>query len=106
MKDGSLTTAEPMFGNNEENIIVDLINHLNIRHCYIVGEETSTNMTSKIFKKISKVNAYTVIKTEKEFFVPELYNSRFERKTMIVYKSLNNIATMKNNFSSKGRKVR
>ena len=96
----SVIADKTLFSNTEENVIMDLIKHLNIRFCYIVGEEISTTMSLSILKKISTLNAYAAIKTETESFASELKDTKFEHKTMLIHKSVKNIATIKNHFNT------
>ena len=101
IRNGPVITARAIFSNNEENVIVDLIKHLNIRLCYIAGEKSSTTISLSILKKISILNAYAAVKTETESFLSE-----FEHKTMLIYKSVNNIAIIRNHFNGTVKPVK
>ena len=85
IQNGPAITAKILLSNNEENVVVDLIKHLNIRICYIAGEKNSATISLSILKKISILNAYTAIKTETGSFIPELGSTKFEHKTMLLY---------------------
>lgn len=97
-----LSKSENMFCNDEEYMIRDLIQNLNIRRCIIAGNNSSS-VNPSLFTKLSDFKIYTSMRIVNEIFEEFHFVewwSEFEEKTMIVYKSDDNIATIKDLYIS------
>lgn len=93
----TLTTLTK-FSEEEENMLTDLLKHLKVRNCILVGGRIA--FSPSILKKFSTLNIYTATEVDSQIFVPNFRNMFFEHKSVVVYKSAESVATINEYFSS------
>lgn len=88
-----------LFSDREQLLLVDFFKHLNMKHCIILGNNISSNINLQMVKQFSALKIYTGIQTEREMLVSDISEKSIAPKSVVVYKSVDNVARIKEYFS-------
>lgn len=88
------------FSDYEQLMLADFFKHLDFRQCIILGNRITYDINLSVIKRLSILKMYISLQTEEEILVSNLSNVSIAPKTVVVYKSIDNVARIREYFSN------